>query len=143
MNMLYADPIYYKNHYHFGGNTIIPTKNFKFWSRRARNIIDELTFNRIDSCDIPEQVKQCTCELAEYLYMNEGNENKSSESIAGRSVTYNKNTVYNIVRRNLFITGLLYRGGNYVFERHRKRNNNTIHADNDISGDDISGGGTL
>ena len=110
MVKIYADLEYYKEEYLIGRQAVIPDNDFPFYEKRARGFIDTFTMNRIRVNNILEEIKQCICELAEYCYINEGSENKNSESIAGRSVTYKHGQEYRITERHLFKTGLLYRG---------------------------------
>jgi len=112
---MYADLDYYLNDYLLGGKPKMPPDRFLFWEKRARAWIDKLTFNRINESAIDrygEAIRQCACELAEWLYVNEDSEGKVQESITGRSATYVVGTPYHICQRHLQMTGLLYRGAN-------------------------------
>jgi hypothetical protein len=106
---VYADQIFYADEYLVGRVHILPSDDFAFFEKKARVYIDKYTLNRIDPANIPAEVRQCVCELAEYLYMNEGSENKQSESVSGMSANYIQGVELNIIRRYLDNTGLLDR----------------------------------
>lgn len=100
---------------------IIPKESFSKYEYKARLELDRFTFGRLKGLQkIPEEAKQCVCEIAEYLY-NEAQKTHSgisSESTDGYSVTYQKEKSSNAVNRDLYqiavkhlaMTGLLYRG---------------------------------
>jgi len=111
--MVYADEQYYTEKFLLGRKPRLPLLEFEFWERQARSFIDQYTFDRIDEEALSLHgagIADCACALAEYLYLNEGNENKASESISGRSATYLYGTEYKICQRFLGMTGLMYRG---------------------------------
>lgn len=117
--MVYATKEFYQESYLLSRKPKLPLPEFEYWEQTARRYVDQFTFNRISDETLEqfkEQIGQCTCELAEYLYMNEGYENKQSESISGRSASYRQGTEYTILRRHLGMTGLMYRGSGYVTE---------------------------
>ena len=107
------DVTFYTNNYLLGRRPTIPLLDFPFWAQRARTFIDQYTFDQIGDHELDEfyeAIGTCTCELAEFLYSNEGSENLQSESITGRSTTYVKGFEYQICQRHLGMTGLMYRG---------------------------------
>jgi len=111
--MRYATAKFYLESYLLGREPQIPLDIFPFWATRATDLIAQYTFNRIDKAQLKmhgSYIMSCACELAEHLYMNEGSENKASESIQGRSVTYEQGVPYRICQRHLSMTGLMYRG---------------------------------
>lgn len=117
--MVYATKEFYQESYLLGRKPKLPLSEFEYWEQSARRYVDEFTFNRITEdvlATYSQQIGQCTCELAEFLYTNEGYENKQSESILGRSASYRVGTEYTILRRHLGMTGLMYRGSAYVAE---------------------------
>jgi len=119
--------------------------DFPFWEQEAARLVDLYMFDRLkDYSVVPHAVKSCVCELAEYLYLNEGNENKSSEGIAGRSVTYRQGTPYRIIQRHLLTMGLLYRGSNYVATGHSEGDGDGIQLPPGDGGDptDVQEDGT-
>ena len=110
--------VYYKFYlrdYRLGSAPVIPKLDFPFYEQQARTNINGYILQMPEK--IPDEVKFLTCELADYLYMNEGSENKTAESQTGRNVTYDKGTVYSIITRHLLNTGLLYRGADGVNKR--------------------------
>ena len=119
--MVYATKEFYQQSYLLGRKPKLPLPEFEYWEQTARRYVDEFTFNRIteETLEGPsgEKIGQCVCELAEFLYINEGYENKQSEGISGRSASYRVGTEYTILRRHLGMTGLMYRGSEYVTER--------------------------
>ncbi len=113
----YIDYKFYKEEY--GGN--MPESSFKRLSIEASAYIKKNTFNRIDEKDIPNEVKLCTCSIAEQLKKLEKREGKTSESVGSWSVNYQegskddkklydtlKNYLLDLVDKNG--TPLLYRG---------------------------------
>ena len=130
MTQGYADESFYASQYNIPGRKpVIPHGQFLFWAQRARTFVDQYTFNRIGERELDlfgRQIGMCICELAEHLYMNEGAENKQSESITGRSVTYIQGYEYRLCQRHLGMTGLMYRGSMYVPEGRVESDNNGI-----------------
>ncbi len=101
----------------------IPEQSFSKYEYKARIELDRFTFGRLKGLpDIPQEVQQCICEMAEYLYDDEQkktqNNGISSESTDGYSVTYQKEKsrtavekeLYQIVVKHLGRSELLYRG---------------------------------
>jgi hypothetical protein len=78
------------------------------------------TFGRIDESNIPNEVKLCTCNIADILKELEKSEGKKSESVGSWSITYdadeNKSKINSIMKDYLSDlvdsegTPLLYRG---------------------------------
>jgi len=115
MEGAYVSESFYSEKYLFGRKQVLPAGEFLFWEKKARAFVDLYTFGRIKNNrqlidEFSDEIGGCLCELSEYLYMNEGNENKQSEGIIGRSTTYIQGVEYRICQRYLFITGLMYRG---------------------------------
>jgi len=95
----------------------MPLEALPFWIDRAAELIDHYTLGRINKSALREHreaIGKCACELAEYLYQNEGSENKVSESVRGQAVTYEPGTAYRICQRHLRMTGLMYRGASHA-----------------------------
>jgi len=113
MELIFADKESYVNTYLLGREPVLSLDEFGFWEKKARKWINYYTFDRIDSYQFEKHstdIGECVCELAEHLYMNEGSENKESESVRGRSVKYRENVVYEICRKHLAHTGLMFVG---------------------------------
>lgn len=115
--MAYCDYEFYKNGY--GGN--MPPNLFKKYSILATAKIRQATSNRINEENIKEEVKICTCALAEELKKTEKHLDVKSETIGKWSRTYTdkkeqKNRIYSIIKEHLeditdeYGTPLLYRG---------------------------------
>ncbi len=100
---------------------IIPKESFSKFEYKARLELDRFTFGRLKGLQkIPEEAKQCVCEMTEYLYSEaqKSHSGISSESTDGYSVTYQKEKsgnvinkdLYQIAEKHLIMTGLLFRG---------------------------------
>lgn len=80
----YADYNYYKSEYK--GN--MPDTDFDRLSKIASAKIKANTFGRICENNIPDEVKYCTCVLADKLLSLSKSEGKTSESVGSWSVQY-------------------------------------------------------
>lgn len=123
MNM-YADEKYYNEEYLAGKESVIPAGSFVYYSRRASHQINRYTYGRlIAGWDVTEAVKQCCCELAEYMHscdqQKEQMAGRVSYSNDGQSGTFDtvsyteqeKNKkIRSIIRDYLADTGLLFQG---------------------------------
>lgn len=132
---MYVTYEYYTDPINGFGGTIIPETSFLNYERQARVSINTFTFNRLksDNTLIDDDVKECLCVMMERLYNIDQKELETdgkeiaSESVDGHSVTYVNKTseteknmidkskatdikLYNIAKKYLFDTGLLYRG---------------------------------
>lgn len=132
--MAYADYSFYESSYLLRKSPTVPDVEFLFWEREARRHIDAATFDRIHKLTvIPEEVKECTCAITEFLYkaytLSEAN---TQSGLAGPLVSWNNDgnsgsvdisqSVYTEsgkkaeIRRLLYLylgnTGLLYAGVN-------------------------------
>ena len=118
--MAYADYSYYEETY-LGDS--IPEAQFPKYAKRASEWVDYMTFNRIERMnqeEIPVEVKEATCAVADrlYAYNTADSRLKASESNDGYSVSYRdnqneetlKNGIREAVYKHLMKTGLLYRG---------------------------------
>ncbi len=130
--MLEVNYEYYTDTY---GGSSIPSNSFKRVSNIAISKVNSYTFNRLNSENITNDVKDTVCEIAELIYKNETLREKmtnteekiiSSESVGPHSITYeNKSNniesqtygdeelekvSYSICYRRLVHTGLMYRG---------------------------------
>ncbi len=120
----YADFAYYKDTYK---GTVLDAASFDTYARKATQTIRQYTFNRVKDNDIPDDVKMCCCELAEYLSKKEvadqdteaGIKGLISETTGGHSASYetaeareqaHNNIIKGIIYNWLVFTGLLYRG---------------------------------
>ena len=131
---MYADYQYYITQYLFGRESAIPEEGFSFWEKQAAKEIDKYTMGRVRALksNIPNEVKECTCEIAELLYTaNLLSEEAVKQGAAGLLTSYSNDgesgsydmsvSVYTeegkqkkirrIISTGLSYTGLLYRGG--------------------------------
>lgn len=119
----YVDNTYYNTQYLCGKTAVIGATVFPYYAKMASRYVEQLTFGNIDISDIPNAVKECTCEVAEYLYNAESTKRADgikSEKVGEYSVTYDtdgakaedaKNAnILAICKRWLGDTGLMYCG---------------------------------
>ncbi len=134
---MYAKYSYYENKYLTWTEPVIPDNDFRFWEKQARREIDARTFNRIraDEGLITEDVKDCTCAIAELLYKaNSLSEQARKEGAPGLLSSYSndgesgtfaldqsvytetgkKKEINRLVHQYLGNTGLLYAGVNVL-----------------------------
>ena len=132
--MPYVDYEYYQSKFY---GTLIPISDFNKKALEASSKVNYYTVGNIDSKNIPTQVKNATCSIAELLYtqeklkssltnQNADNKQIASETLGPRSITYLNNNseiskqilsdsdlnkkIRNICHEYLDDTGLMYRG---------------------------------
>lgn len=68
--MLYVDYEYYVSGYLLGRSPAVPEDSFAYFEKQAERILNQHTFSRLvaDCKLITDDVRDCTCELAELLY---------------------------------------------------------------------------
>ncbi len=131
--MAYVDYTYYISEYMLGKTPAVAEKEFPYWEKQARTVVDQFTFGRVaaDPALLIDAVKDCCCELAELLYQADQIAQQSAKSGAagplssysndGQSGTFDlsqsvytesgrQNKVREIIYRYLAHTGLLYAG---------------------------------
>ena len=112
----YANYDDYINIYLNGRDVLIPSATFGYYSQKASNEIRSRIYSDITVID--DDVKCCTCEIAEYIFNVEQNINStsanatkgiSSESVGGYSVSYGTSVAseYTIESRKISITGIV------------------------------------
>ena len=112
----YVDNSYYRINYLQGREAVIPSTSFNFYGMKATNIIRNRTMNVI--IEIDEDIKNCACELAEFLYREDMTEKASaeaqakgvaSESVGEYSVSYSsqQSSEYAIKNRDVKINTIL------------------------------------
>ena len=131
--MGYADYEYYMNGYLLGKSPAVPEAVFLYWEKQAERELDRYTFQRLVSH--PERqtdaVKDCVCELAEFLYQADSVSQQALEQGAagplasysndGESATFDLSRsewtaagktakIYETVTRYLSGSSLLYQG---------------------------------
>lgn len=130
----YVDNSYYVNNYLQGREAVIPSTSFNFYGMKATNEIRNRIFNVVIIID--EDVKNCACEIAEFLYeedmakksvMKNNEKGVSSESVGEYSVSYSTSTsdeysaknrevrISTIMRNWLGHKGLMNRGVDVVY----------------------------
>jgi len=106
----------YINLYLNGRDVLIPSTTFGYYSLKATNEIRSRVYGEIIIID--DDVKNCTCEIAEYLYNVEQNVNSTSEnavkginseSVGGYSISYGTSvsSEYSIDNRKSTITDII------------------------------------
>lgn len=133
MHSAYVNYDYYKSEYLLGVSPVVPEEKFDYWEKQAAKEIDQFTYGRIkaNSDLICDEVKECTCAIAELLYkadtltesvLKEGmtgvitsynNDGQSASFDVSQSIyteTGKKKEIRRIIQQNLGNTGLLYRG---------------------------------
>jgi hypothetical protein len=99
-----------------GKEAVIDTASFDYYARKATQLINQMTFNRIT--ETTEKIKFCCCEVAESFYKQEQKTSEiSSEKVGNYSVTKTVKSApewdserTGIIRNWLLDTGLLYKG---------------------------------
>lgn len=98
----------------YRGTEIESSEEFERLAMRASEYIYEKTLGRA-GCYTSDPVKKACCAIAEAIFEEEKHSGKISESVGSWSVNYSskENTesrMYNILKKYLLPTGLLYRG---------------------------------
>lgn len=68
---MYASYQYYFAEYLAGRKPVIPDSEYAYWEKQARAEVDRATFRRLQGAqeaEIPQEVRECTCAVAELLY---------------------------------------------------------------------------
>ena len=128
---MYASYNYYESGYLLGRDPKLSGDDFPFWEKQAERVLNQYTFSRLVSNFglITDEVKDCTCELAELLYQADKSAQQAAEqggvlqsySNDGESGTFDVSQstfteegkakkTREIVYRYLGNTGLLYAG---------------------------------
>ncbi len=99
----------------YGTNAKIPDTAFTLFTARAVSELDRITDGRF--LELPDDKLKflCILDTAEFMYDESQTANIQSESNDGYSVTYkndsmHKDKLFDIARRYLSATGILYRG---------------------------------
>lgn len=129
---MYADYEFYTSGYLLGKSPVVPEESFLYWEREARAQIDLYTFGRVKVMpEPPEEVKLCTCAVAEVLYKadkakaeqqesglagplaswsNDGQSGTVDLSSSTVTETGKRQEVQRLIVQHLSSTGLIYRG---------------------------------
>ena len=128
---MYASYNYYESGYLMGRDPKLSEDEFPLWEKQAERVLNQYTFSRLVSNFglITDEVKDCTCELAELLYQADKSAQQAAEqggvlqpySNDGESGTFDlsqstfteegkQKKIREIIYRYLGNTGLLYSG---------------------------------
>ena len=128
---MYASYNYYESGYLMGRDPKLSEDEFPLWEKQAERVLNQYTFSRLVSNFglITDEVKDCTCELAELLYQADKSAQQAAEqggilqsySNDGESGTFDLSQstfteegkakkTREIIYRYLGNTGLLYAG---------------------------------
>lgn len=128
---MYASYNYYESGYLMGRDPKLSEDEFPLWEKQAERVLNQYTFSRLVSNFglITDEVKDCTCELAELLYQADKSAQQAVEqggilqsySNDGESGTFDLSQstfteegkakkTREIIYRYLGNTGLLYTG---------------------------------
>ncbi len=112
--MAYASYEYYTQE--FFGKAIASAEEFNRLAERASEYIDSITLRRAKAFnDSGNELKNACCTIAELIVSEENCQGKNSESVGSWSVSYASQKdlniqKYNLAKRYLLHTGLLYTG---------------------------------
>lgn len=127
----YANFNYYTTEYLCGKDAVVSESDFAYYEKQARYEIDAMTHNSIRYlADVPTEVKECVCAIAEHLFKYDSLTNASVESgLAGVLTSYSndgesgtvdasggftasgsKTAIKSMIKKYLLNTGLLYGG---------------------------------
>ena len=87
---MYADRKYYETGYLLGRSPVIPEDIYPYWEKQAERVLNQYTLSRLvaDFNLITDEVKDCTCELAELLYQADTVSQKAAEQGGGLLSSY-------------------------------------------------------
>lgn len=117
----YADYVFYTEEYLHGREAVVEAASFDFFAFNATYIIKQFILDNMPD-DIPECVKMCCCEVAEYLYTGEQKSERqgiASAKVGDESLTYESSdsrrqdlskSIKSAVYMWLADSDLLYRG---------------------------------
>lgn len=66
-----VDATYYTSTYRAGSTAVIGATEFPFYSKKAEKELGRQTFGRLSTAAVTDDIKDCICEIAEYLYQCE------------------------------------------------------------------------
>ena len=112
----YVDYSYYEKNYLQGREAVIPSTSFDFYAMKATNEIRNRIYNVVMIVD--EDVKNCACEIAEFLYEEDmaqkaitqsTSKGIASESVGEYSVSYatSKSDEYSARNREVKISTIM------------------------------------
>ena len=132
MGTVYVDYEFYTSEYLLGKTPVVPEESFLYWEREARAQVDLYTIGIVKTkAEAPEEVKLCTCAVAEVLYQadkakaeqqesglagplsswsNDGQSGTVDLSNSTLTETGKMKEVRRLIAQYLCNTGLMYRG---------------------------------
>ena len=69
--MAIVDATYYTGTYRAGSTAVIGATEFSFYEKKAERELGRQTFGRLSTAAITDEIRDCICEIAEYLYQCE------------------------------------------------------------------------
>lgn len=69
--MAIVDSTYYVGTYRAGSTAVIDSSAFAFYERQAERNLGRQTFGRLSTATVTDDIRDCICEIAEYLYQCE------------------------------------------------------------------------
>jgi len=69
--MAIVDATYYTGTYRAGSTAVIGASEFPFYEKKAEKELDRQTFGRLSTATVTDEIRDCICEIAEYLYQCE------------------------------------------------------------------------
>jgi len=69
--MAIVDATYYTGTYRAGTTAVIGGADFPFYEKKAERELGRQTFGRISTAAVTEDIKDCICEIAEYMFQCE------------------------------------------------------------------------
>lgn len=69
--MAIVDATYYTGTYRAGSTAVIGASEFSFYGRKAERELGRQTFGRLSTATVTDEIKDCICEIAEYMFQCE------------------------------------------------------------------------
>ena len=69
--MAIVDYAYYNDEFRAGFTAAIDTAEFSFYEKKAEKELGRQTFGRLSAATVTDDIKDCICEIAEYLRKHE------------------------------------------------------------------------
>lgn len=69
--MAIVDTTYYIGTYRAGSTAVIGDTSFLFYEKKAEKELGRQTFGRLSTAAVTDDIRDCICEIAEYLYQCE------------------------------------------------------------------------
>ena len=69
--MAIVDATYYTGTYRAGSTAVIGATEFSFYEKKAERELGRQTFGRLSTAAITDEIRDCICEIAEYMFQCE------------------------------------------------------------------------